>query len=59
MFDVQLVLGVFGFCLFVCLFKTHLRPIRLKVLGYQSVMQRYHPACDHEGSFHLFPVLDL
>ena len=43
------------------LFVSHLRPMGLNVLGYQShLLQRCHPAgpaCGHEGFSHLSPVL--
>ena len=42
------------------LFVFELRPMGLDVLGYQShLLQRCHPACGHEGSSHLSPVLAL
>ena len=38
----------------------YLRPMNLSVLGYQShLLQRCHPTCGHEGSFHLSQVLAL
>ena len=45
----------------VCLFVFHLRPMDLNELGYQShpLLQRCHPACGHEGPFHLSPVCAL
>ena len=49
-----------SFCLFVCLFVSHVWPMGLNVLGYQShLLQRCHPACGHEGYFHLSPVFAL
>ena len=37
---------------------SHLRPMGLNVLGYQShLLQRCHPACGHYGYSHLSPVL--
>ena len=51
-----------SFCtlVFCFLFVFQLHPMDLKVLGYQShLLQRCHPACGHEGSSHLSPVLDL
>ena len=47
--------GALGFYLF----ESHLRPMSLDVLGYQSLLQRCHPACDHKGYSHLSPVLAL
>ena len=46
--------------MFVCLFVSHLRPMGLNVLGYQSgLLQRCHPVCSREGFSHLSPVLAL
>ena len=40
------------------LLDSHLRSTGLNVLGYQShVLQLCHPACGHEGSSYLSPVL--
>ena len=40
------------------LFLSHLRPMGLSVLGCQShLVQRCHPACGDEESFHLSPVM--
>ena len=50
--------GMFLF-LFVS-FESPLQPMGLNMLGYQShLLQRYHPACGHEESSHLSPVLAL
>ena len=39
-------------------FISDLRPMDLNVLGYQSnLLKRCHPACGHETSSHLSPVL--
>ena len=52
--------GMWSFSPFFFFFVSHLRPMALNVLGYQShPLQRCHPACGHEGSSHLSPVLAL
>ena len=44
----------------VFFYVSHLRPMDFNVLGYQShPLQRYHPACGREGSFHLSLVFTL
>ena len=41
-----------------CLFVSHLQPIGLNVLGYQShLLQRCYPACGGEGSSHFSSIL--
>ena len=43
-----------------CACVSHLRPMGLNVLGYQShLLQRCHPTYDHEESSHLSSVLAL